>query len=231
MGTENQATDDPKVEPVETSPATSAPPATPPTEPPPIASTAKVEIKDGRVIVDGKKMVAESDLIAAKGSLETKLTQQQTVHDTAIDAAKLEASAALQTIASLNAKIKETEDARATGAVTDEEAASVKLELETAKSSIVLLTAEAAKALELKRANLVLQYGVAADTIKDKDLKALDSFEEALKAVSTARGGGVGNYAVGGGTGDAAPQTDIERAAKILESTPVRGVREPATQT
>ena len=224
MVTENQATDDPKTQTVQ-------PPAAPPTEPPPVAPTAKVEVKDGRVIVDGKKFVAESDLIAAKGSLEGKLTQQQTAHEAAIDAAKLAESAAQQTIATLNAKLQENEEARKSGAVTDEAAASVKQELEASKASIAALTVDAARALELRRANLVLQYGVAADTIKDKDMTALDSFEEALKAVSTARGGGVGNYALGGGSGDAAPQTNIERAAKILESTPVRGVRNAPPQT
>jgi len=197
----------------------------------PVEPTAKVEVKEGKVLVDGKSFIAESDLIAAKRSLEGKLTTQQTAHEAAIDAAKLEASAAQQTIAQLNAKITENEEARKTGAVTDTEAASVKQELETAKSSIVALTADAGKALELRRANLVLQYGVAPDTIKEKDMRALDSFEEALKAVSTARGSGVGPYAVGGGTGEAAPATAMERAAKILETTPVRGVRNPASQT
>ena len=206
---------------------TPEPQPTSPPEPTPVAPTAKVEVKDGRVVVDGKKFVAESDLIAAKNSLEGKLTQQQTAHEAAIDAAKLEASAAQQTIAQLNAKIKETEDARKAGAVTDTEAASVKQELETAKNSIVTLTVDAARALELRRANLVLQYGVAPDTIKDKDMKALDSFEEALKTVSTAKGGGAGPYALGGGIEGAVPQTDMERAAKVIESTPVRGVREP----
>jgi len=212
-------------------PPTTPPAATPPPAPAPIAATAKVEVKDGKVVVDGKKFVAESDLIAAKNSLEGKLTTQQTAHDTAIDAARLEASTAQQTIATLNAKITENEEARKAGAVTDTEAASIKQELETAKSSIVTLTAEAGKALELRRANLVLQYGVVPDTIKDKDMKALDAFEEAIKAVSTARGSGPGPYAVGGGLGEAAPQTNIERAVKVLENTPVRGVREPAPQT
>ena len=204
-----------------------APPAAPPTTP----TTPKVELKDGATFLDGKKVVPESDLIASKKSLEGQLSQQQTVHDATIDAAKLEASAAQQTIAQLNAKVTENEEARKAGAVTDTEAASVKQELETAKNSIVTLTADAVRALELRRANLVLQYGVVPDTIKDKDMKALDSFEEALKAVSTARGGGVGPYAVGGGSGEAAPETPMERAAKVLETTPVRGVRNVAPQT
>lgn len=212
--------------------ATTPPPAAPPPPAPaPVAPTAKVEVKEGRVEVDGKKFVAESDLIAAKKSLEGQMEQQQTVHEAAIDKARLESSEAQQQIAQLNAKITENEQARQAGAVTDEDAAKVKQELETAKSSIVTLTAEAGKALELRRANLVLQYGVTPDTIKEKTMVELDSFEEALKAVSTARGGGVGNYAVGGGVGAPAPQTDIERAAKILETTPVRGVRNAPPQT
>ncbi|GAH44673.1 unnamed protein product, partial [marine sediment metagenome] len=112
--------------------------------------------------------------------------------------------------------------ARQAGAVTDEDAARVKQELETAKGSIETLSASA---LELKRANIVLQYGVVPDTIKDKDITQLGAFEEALKAVSTARGGGAGPYAIGGGLGEAAPQTDMERATKVLETTPVRGTR------
>ncbi len=204
----------------------SAPASTPDPQPAAIAETAKVEIKEGKVMVDGKAFVAEQHLIANKKSLEGKLETAQTVHDTAIDKAKLALSEAQQNIATLNAKIKETDDARSTGAATDEEAASVKQELETAKSSIVTLTADAAKALELQRANLVLKYGIAPDTIAEKDMPALDSFEEALKAVATVKGGGVGPYAVGGeGTGAVVPDTNIERAAKVLEATAVRGVR------
>ena len=202
-------------------------PATPP-EASPIAQDAKVEVKDGRVLVEGKKFVAESDLIAAKNSLEGKLTQQQTAHDAAIDAAKVEASTAQQTIAQLNAKIKENEEARATGAVTEQEAASVKQELETTKSSLEMLSTSS---LAYRRELMVMKYGISADTIASKDSAALDSFEEAIKAVSAAKGGGVGPYAVGGGVGEAAPQTAIERATKLLASTPVRGVRNEPPQT
>ena len=224
METENQATDA-SGKPVEGTPAATPEPIP---APEPIAETAKVELKDGKVLVDGKAFVAESHLIASKKSLEGKLTQQQTAHDAAIDAAKLAESAAQQTIATLNAKLQENEEARKSGAVSDEDAASVKQELEASKASIAALTVDAARALELRRANLVLQYGVAADTIKDKNMTALDSFEEALKAVATVKGG-VGNYATGGGSGEAAPQTPMDRAAKILESTPMRGVRNPTT--
>ncbi len=212
----------------EPTPAAAPEPIPEPT-PTPVAPTAKVEVKDGKVVVDGKAFVAESDLIAAKKSLEGKLTTQQTAHETAIDAAKLEVSDGQKQIATLNAKITENEEARKSGAVTEEAAAKTKQELETAKSSLETLTNSS---LETRRALLVLQYGVTADSIKDKSLTELASFEEAIKAVSTARGGGVGPYATGSGIGEAAPQTNIERAAKVLEATPVRGVRNaPPAQT
>ena len=215
-------------EPAQTPPTTPEPVTTPAPAPAPVAPTAKVEVKEGKVVVDGKKFVAESDLIAAKESLGKQMQQQQTAHETAIDKARLDMSDAHQQIVQLNAKITENEQARQAGAVSDEDAAKVELELETTKSS---LETSNTKSLEFRRALLVLQYGIASDTIKDKNMTELDAFEEALKAVSTARGGGVGPYAIGGGLGEAAPQTDIERAAKILETTPVRGVREPAPQT
>ena len=230
MTTEPEPTGAPSGEPTPTpTPAPEPTPTPTPTpEPTPVAPTAKVEVKDGRVVVDGKKFVAESDLIAAKESLKGQMQTQQTAHETAIDAAKLAASEGQKQIATLNAKITENEEARATGAVTTEEAARVKQDLETAKGSIETLSTSA---LELRRANLVLQYGVVPDTIKEKTMSQLDAFEEALKAVSTARGGGVGPYATGGGTGEAAPQTAIERAAKVLENTPVRGTRNEPSKT
>ena len=195
----------------------------------PIKPEAKVEIKEGKVLVDGKPFVAEHHLLAAKKGLEGKLEQQQTAHEQAINTTKLEVSEAQKQIATLNAQIKENEEARKSGATSEEEAARVKQELEAAKSSMESLKAEAAKALDYRRAALVMQYGIAADTIKEKDMKSLDAFEEALKAVSTAKGG-VGPYATGGGTHEAVPQTDMERAQRILDNTPVRGTRSAETK-
>lgn len=186
--------------------------------------TPKFEFKDNAYIIDGKKAVFESDLIAAKKSLEAQLEKQQLVHNEAIDKAKLELSTAQQSIAQLNAQIKANEDARKSGATSDDEAARIKTELEATKATVEALKTDAAKAVEFRRAAMVLKYGVPEESLKDKSMSQLDSFEEALKALGTARGG-VGNYAVGGGNGGASVLSNMDRAAKILSSTPVRGTR------
>jgi hypothetical protein len=59
-------------------------------------------------------------------------------------------------------------------------------------------------------------------------MKELDSLEEALKVVSASRGSGPGNYALGGGGGQPHTMTPQERAAKVINATPVRGTREAA---
>jgi len=211
-----------------------APPPQGPTSPAgptgtPGPASPNVEFKDGQVLVDGKKMVRESDLIAAKQSLGTQLETQQAAHTQAVDAARLELSAEQQKVADLNAKVTELE-ARPTGAVSDEEIAGVKQQLTDALAKVETLTAEAGQALELRRKLLAIEYGVSVDSLADKDMKALDSFEEALKAVATSRGGGVGPYAVPGAPGGAAPKTPMDRAKEILAATPPLGTREAAVQ-
>lgn len=191
----------------------------------------KVEVKDGFTFVDGRKFVPESDLIAAKQGLEGKLEQQQTVHSQAIDMTKLELSTALQNVAKLTAQMSEAEQARQSGATSDDEVARIKQELETANSSLTILQTGADKALEYRRALLTIQYSIPAESLVSKSMSELDSFEEALKALATSRGGSPGPYAVGGGAGGAAPRTEEERAAQVLASTGIRGVREPAEST
>ena len=193
-------------------------PATPKVEP-------KFEAKEGSYFVDGKKMVAESDLIAAKRSLEGQLETQQTAHTQAVDTVNLELSDARKQVADLNAKVTEAQGASGQGATSDEDVARIKQEREDALSKVETLTTEAGKALELRRALLVTQYpGVTAESLADKDMKALDFFEEALKAVVTSRGG-VGQYAIGGGLGGSTPKTNMERATEVIANTPIRGVR------
>ncbi len=197
---------------------------------PPAPTAPKMEFKEGSVFVDGKKMVAESDLIAAKKSLETQLEKAQATHNEAYDSAKLELSAAQKQVAELSAKLKEAQSAPGQGA-NSEEIARIKQEKADALAKVEALTAEAAKSLELKRQLLKVQYpGVTDEQLAKKSMKELDSFEEALKAVSSSRGGGVGAYAIGGGLGQTAPMSDLDRAKKLLEITPVRGVRNAPAQ-
>lgn len=209
-------------EPEPTTPTTPEPTAVP--APEPIAPTAKVEVVDGQVTVDGKKFVAESHLIAAKKSLEGDSKKAQTIHDTAIDAAKLELSNAQQELAKANANIQTLTSAQGAGATSAEEVARVKAEAETAKSGIELAKATV---LELRRANIILQSGgrVNEEQLKEKSIEQLDSFEEAFKALGGA-GSGSGNYALGAGGGDTVPMTDMDRAAKVINDTPIRGVRD-----
>jgi len=196
----------------------------------PASAAPKVELKEGSILVDGKKMVAESDLIAAKRNLESKLEQAQTAHTTAIDTAKLELSTAQQQVANLNAELTKAKQASKTGAIPDEEVARVKQELADAKALVGTLQTDVSKALDYRRALLAVQYGVPTDNLANKDMKQLDSFEEALKALAVSRGAGPGNYALGGGGGQPHTMTPQERAAKVLAGTPVLGTRtaEPA---
>jgi len=204
--------------------------AAPPPTPAPAKVEPKFEVKEGSYFVDGKKMVAESDLIAAKRSLETQMQTQQEAHTQAIDTARLELSDAQKQVATLNAELTKAREARGQGATTDEEVARITQELADAKKSVETLTAEAAKSLELKRQLLITQYpGVTAEQLADKTMTQLDSFEEALKALAGGRGGGPGPYAIGGAGAGAAQMTDMERAAKVLENTPQRGVRTAQT--
>ncbi len=197
---------------------------TPSTSPP---ETPKYESKEGKMYLDGKEVSYTSDLIAAKESLKHQLEEQQTVHNTAIDKAKIDLSDAQQQVAAANAKVQQLEQASTTGAVSDEDAARSKQELDAAKGSAEQASA---KALELRRQNLILRSAgtVTAEQLEGKTEEQLDSFEEAFKALAQSRG--IGNYATGGTGAGAAPDTPMDRATKILQTTPIRGVRNAETQ-
>jgi len=196
--------------------------------PTPTPTTPKVELKDGHILVDGKKMVAESDLIAAKHGLEDAAEKAQTAHNEAIDTIRLELSSEQQKAASLAAELERAKQASVTGAVSDEEIARIKQEREDALSKVETLQTKADKALDYRRALLVTQFGVPADKVENKTMEELDSFEEALKALATSRGGGPGNYLTGGGGAQPHTMTQQERAAKVIEGTPIRGTRQAA---
>jgi hypothetical protein len=176
------------------------------------------------MVVDGKKVVFEHELIAAKKNLEQSIESAQTVHNEAIDKAKLDLSQTQTQLAAANAKVKELETARATGATSDAEVAKQKAALDVAKQSALDATN---RVLELRKEKMVLQYnGVTLEQLKDKTTAQLDALEEALKAIASH--GGAGPYAVGGGAGGQAPISEDDRARAILAKTPMRGIREAA---
>ena len=195
---------------------------------PPVKAEPKFEVKDGSYFVDGKKMVAESDLIAAKKSLEGQAELQQAAHVQAIDTAKIELSAEQQKSAKLNAELTTAKEARATGAISEEEFARIKGEAETAKGS---LESANSKILELRVANIVSTSGgaVTAEELANKTLEQLDSFEEAMKVVMAKKGGGVGPYATAGGLGGAQPLSDYDRRKAALAGAS-QGTRTADTQ-
>lgn len=196
--------------------------------PPPAASAPapKVEVRDGATFMEvgGKmvKMVKESDLMAAKQSLEKQIETQQTTHNQAIDAAQLELSAERQKVADLNAKLTEAQNAQGEGAVSNDEIARIKQERQDALTKVETLTAESSKALEYRRQLILAKYpGVTDEQLSDKSMVQLDSFEEALKALSSSRGGGIGPYAAGAGTGQPQPMSDYDRRKAALEGATV----------
>lgn len=191
----------------------------------------KIEVIDGKVTVDGKKFVPESDLIAAKESLKGEATKAQGAHEAAVNQLSLQVSEANQKLASANAALEEAQKARDAGATSDEEVARIKQEAETANTNA---NTAVTQAVDYRRKYIMAVYNIPADSdagkkLMEKNMTELDSFEEALKAVAVNSGGGPGNYAIGAGGGGAAPVSDMDRAKSILENTPQRGVRNTPT--
>lgn len=204
-------------------------------EPTPAPSTLvappapKVEIsKDGIVTMEvgGKmvKMVKESDLMAAKQSLEGKLETQQQTHNQAVDALNLKLSAEQQNVAKLNAELEQARNASGQGAT--DNVARITQERDEALSKVENLTTQVGKSLELKRALMVAQFpGLDATKLEGKTMQELDSLEEALKTVATNKGGGLGAYATGASLGSAQPLSDYDRRKAALAGAQV-GTRE-----
>ena len=198
-------------------------PANPPAQ-------SKVEVKDGVVLVDGKKYVKESELIASKESLAKQLETAQSVHNEAVDKLKLEVSQAQQSVAQANAALEEAKKARSAGDISADEMSKIKKEAEDAKTG---LTAANASALNYRRQYILTAYGISPTSdigknLMEKSMAQLDSFEEALKALNTSRGG-PGNYAFGGGGGGTSPISDMDKAKALIAATPYRGVRNATT--
>lgn len=181
------------------------------------------EMKDKDMLVGGRKVVYESDLIAAKRNLEQQLESAQTVHNESIDRAKLDLSVAQTQVATTNAKLGELEKARTAGAVSTEDAAKLKVELDTEKARATTATG---LLLDLRKRLLLATFPgqVTPAQLENKTPAQLDAFEEALKALASSRGG-PGPYAVGGAGAGTGPMSDMDRAKQLLAGTPYRGTR------
>jgi len=187
--------------------------------------TVTIKDKDGNEV----RWAKESDLLAVKGSreaAETKVKEIETSSqaEAATRKAELEtATTSLETtrqqLLQAEAKAEELEKKVGEGTGSAEELVKVKQELETAVKSGEGLSN---KVLEYRRQIMVATYGIPADSVKDKTLEQLDSYEEALKAVLAAKG--LGNFAAGGGAGGgAATESRLDRAKRILAESEAAG--------
>lgn len=185
----------------------------------------KFEVKEGVMLVDGKKVIHESDLIATKRSLEGQIEKAQGVHNAAIDRAKLDLSDTQSKLATANAKVQELETAQSKAvAANPEDAAKQAAALKTAQDKATKVETDL---LGLRIKNILLQYPgqLTDEQLKSKTPDQLTALEEALKAITTSRGG-AGPYAINaGGGGGTAPLTDFDRAKALLAATPLRGER------
>jgi hypothetical protein len=147
-------------------------------------------------IIDGKevKYVLESDLLAVKGSRET--IEKQLKADA--EAAKVSADSERQRVLAAEAKLSTLTDEFNKSKVTSADLAKATAELAAAKTS----SEKIGNRLLAERKKLITKvYGVPAATVDSKTLEQLDTYEEALIAVT---GKSTGNFAFGGG-GGAAP--------------------------
>lgn len=190
-------------------------------------STITNQATDSKMLIDGKKVVFEHDLIAAKESWRKQSDEQQRVHNEAIDKAKVELSATQTQVAELNAKVTTLTQqmGAASKANETEEVARLKKERDEAVNQVKTLAEQNTS----NRAKLLAEsYKIPAESLSNKSPTELDAIESALKALKPILGG-AGNYAISGGAGSAVPESPMERAKKLLAATPIRGMRN-ATQ-
>lgn len=187
----------------------------PPTTPP--GDTQQAPPTTPAATPPGAKTVPESDLIAAKEEWKGKLADAEGK----VRESETKLNDYQQQLLQATAKIETLEAGQAGNVSSAEELSRTKVELDTTKQSLGKANTDL---LESKRQLIARLYNVPVDTLKDKDVTQLGNFEEALKVVAATKG--IGNYAVGGGVGGGtAPQTNLERAASVIEATPERGVR------
>jgi len=217
-------TNEPAAVPIATPPVVTLP--VEPTSIPPEAGA--LVVKDNKMFLGEKEVVWASDLMGAKKGLETRLSQAETVHNEAIDRATKNLSEAQKEVAVLTATNRTltegTNQAGQPGAVspvvpaTPATTTPPAVPAETTAVQPVVTDVATDKLLARTKEVLQLSHGLKPEQLDGKTQVELDALETAAKALATARGGagGVGNFALGGGVGGAAPQTPMDRARAVV---------------
>lgn len=156
------------------------------------------------------KMVPESDLIAVKRSLEKQVEDVKSASAQVISDLKVTADKHYQSLLQeQTAKTAVEEELKGASAkIVDIE----KLQTDLANATTSREQSET-KLLDLKKANLALQYGVTEAQLEGKNLEQLSSLDEALKLVGPSKG--TRNYDISGGGSSAADGTPF--AAELAE--------------
>jgi hypothetical protein len=156
------------------------------------------------------KMVPESDLLAVKSgkeSLEKRLSEVETTYKTKLSDTETK-------LYSTEAKVKQLEEQLSQANLTVSQAAVLKQQLDAATKKTEELTG---KSLEYRRRIVASTYNVPVETVNNKSMEQLDYYEEALKALQGSRGNSAGGGYAGGGTGGgAAPESNLDRAKRII---------------
>lgn len=201
-------------------------PTSTPAQSPPGDASKFALTPDGRMTYDGRKLVFESDLIAAKESVQKQLKDEQERSQSTVDGLKMNLSSVQKEHATASARIHELEEALNKGAASVDEAAGLKKQLEDAQAANQGLSTRLSEAMKSK---LNIRYGIPTEKLEGKTLAELESVESAL-GILPAPSGGLGNYAVGGSSEGSQPLNNTERALRAINSTPQRGQTPQNTQ-
>ena len=151
---------------------------------------------------DAVKYVKETDLLTAKESLagvQTKLDAADKTQSTAVTEAETKAETARQATIRVEADVERLTDEIKGAGDNKEKVTSLTTERDTA---IEAGKTTATALLELRREVIVTSYGVPKETVAEKTLDELKTFEEALKSVGALKS--AGNLAIGGDSGNGA---------------------------
>jgi len=177
------------------------------------------------------KYVKESDLLAVKGSSESKVREwegkESQLNANLAEANRLREESHNQLLQERAAK------EQLQGKYNDYDTIKTKVgeletELNTSKEAVGKHETELAGRI---RTGLVATYNVAEDTLKDKDLSQLRNLEDAAKLIGPGKAEvKKPNYdgGAGGPGGGSAPETPTDRANRILEEHDAKRGKPPA---